>query len=77
MIGDGDDGPGATTGGNLAAFIPSLLRRWWREAPDRAHLRVDGTLLFVDVSGFTALTERLAAAGRSGSEDIANVIGSV
>jgi class 3 adenylate cyclase/tetratricopeptide (TPR) repeat protein len=47
------------------------------EDPDTRHRTVDGTLLFVDVSGFTALTERLATRGKVGSEEITDVIGSV
>jgi class 3 adenylate cyclase len=38
---------------------------------------VEGTLVFVDVSGFTALTERLAAKGKAGAEEITEVIGTV
>jgi class 3 adenylate cyclase/tetratricopeptide (TPR) repeat protein len=34
-------------------------------------------MLFVDVSGFTALTEKLAARGKAGAEEITDVIGSV
>ena len=34
-------------------------------------------MLFVDVSGFTALTERLAKGGKVGAEEITDVIGSV
>jgi class 3 adenylate cyclase/tetratricopeptide (TPR) repeat protein len=47
------------------------------EDPSARHRTVDGTLLFVDVSGFTALTERLATRGKVGSEEITDVIGSV
>ncbi len=35
---------------------------------------VRGSLLFSDVSGFTALSERLAALGRQGAEDLTEVI---
>jgi class 3 adenylate cyclase/tetratricopeptide (TPR) repeat protein len=45
--------------------------------PEAVHRRLEGTLLFVDVSGFTALTERLAARGKVGAEEITDVIGAV
>ena len=35
---------------------------------------VDGTVVFVDVSGFTALSERLARRGREGAEQITDTI---
>src|SRR5206468_5692990 len=38
---------------------------------------VDGTAAFVDVSGFTALSEQLARKGREGAEQITEVIGRV
>ena len=50
---------------------------WLHRSPEAVHRRVEGTLLFVDVSGFTALTERLAARGKVGAEEITDVIGAV
>ena len=50
---------------------------WLADTPDELHKRLEGTLLFVDVSGFTALTERLAARGKVGAEEISDVIGAV
>jgi class 3 adenylate cyclase/predicted ATPase len=38
---------------------------------------VDGTLVFVDVSGFTALSERLAQRGKVGAEQLTDVLNSV
>ena len=37
---------------------------------------VDAALLFVDVSGYTALTERLSALGRVGSETLTDIVNS-
>ena len=34
------------------------------------HLRVEGTAVVVDISGFTTLSEQLAAAGREGTEQL-------
>jgi class 3 adenylate cyclase/tetratricopeptide (TPR) repeat protein len=42
--------------------------------PDRTHRVVDGTLAFLDLSGFTKLTERLARVGRSGPEEISDIL---
>ena len=38
---------------------------------------VEGSLGFVDISGFTALSERLAALGRVGAEELTEVLGRV
>ena len=49
-------------------------RRGTRGALPRA---VDGTLVFADVSGFTALTERLSRQGRIGAEEIVEALNRV
>lgn len=67
----------AGTAGTLASFVPRLALDWLHESPGAVHRRLGGTLLFVDVSGFTALTERLAARGKVGAEEISDVIGAV
>ena len=38
----------------------------WRE--------VEGTLAFVDISGFTAMSERLAKLGKAGAEEVTDVM---
>ena len=38
---------------------------------------VEGSLLFADISGFTRLSERLAARGRAGAEEVASLVGEV
>lgn len=70
-----DSGPATT--GVLASFLPrerlarlsapTPLARPWAE-------RVEGAVLFVDVSGFTRLTERLSLQGAIGSEQLSRVI---
>jgi class 3 adenylate cyclase/tetratricopeptide (TPR) repeat protein len=55
-------------GDPFAPFVPRLVRSW---PADRGHQRRDGTLVFVDISGFTALSERLARKGRVGAEEVA------
>jgi class 3 adenylate cyclase/tetratricopeptide (TPR) repeat protein len=61
----------------LAPYVPRLALEWLEDSPSAVHRHIAGTLLFVDVSGFTALTERLAARGKVGAEEITDVIGSV
>jgi len=56
--------------------VPRVALEWLAERPDERHRRVEATLVFVDVSGFTALTERLAARGRAGAEEITEIVGS-
>jgi class 3 adenylate cyclase len=55
-------------GETLKPYVPRLLIEWVRETPDASYRAVDGSLAFVDISGFTALTERLARRGKIGAE---------
>jgi predicted ATPase/class 3 adenylate cyclase len=50
---------------------------WLREEPDRRHRTVEGSMVFADISGFTALSERLAARGRFGAEELVEVLSRV
>ena len=67
--------PAATA---LAAFVPGPVARMAAalalEAPESAFLGGDGVVLFGDISGFTALTERLA---REGAEVLSEILESV
>ena len=60
---------------SVEPYAPRLLLSWLSEHPAEAHHRIDGSLVFVDVSGFTALSERLARRGKVGAEDVAGTIG--
>jgi class 3 adenylate cyclase/tetratricopeptide (TPR) repeat protein len=59
------------------SYAPRLALRWLAEAPDERHRRVDGSLVFLDISGFTRLSERLAAHGRAGAEEVVGLVGTV
>jgi predicted ATPase/GGDEF domain-containing protein len=59
----------------LAPYVPRIAGEWERDAPDQAWRCVDGTLVFVDISGFTALSERLARRGRIGAEELTDMLG--
>lgn len=58
----------------LTAYVPRVLLEW----PDGIHHRtLEGTLVHIDISGFTAMSERLAAKGKVGAEEVAGVLSSV
>src|SRR5829696_281147 len=52
----------------LKPYVPRLVVEWLRSYPDELHREIDASLVFVDISGFTALTERLARKGKVGAE---------
>src|SRR5262249_40596451 len=57
--------------GAYAPYLPALARTW----PGNALFReLDATLVSVDLSGFTALSERLAQKGKAGVEELILVI---
>jgi class 3 adenylate cyclase/tetratricopeptide (TPR) repeat protein len=60
---------------SLVPYIPAVAVDWILDEPDRTWREVDGSLVFVDVSGFTALSERLAKRGRVGAEELTEIIG--
>ena len=62
---------------SLRRHIPELAIEWALQEPDRAWRMVDGSLCFADISGFTALAERLALRGRSGGEELVETLSRV
>jgi class 3 adenylate cyclase/tetratricopeptide (TPR) repeat protein len=54
----------------LTPYVSRLSLDWLTETPDLKMREIDGTLAFVDISGFTRLTELLAARGKSGAEEL-------
>lgn len=62
----------------LASFVPSLVARRLLEHPDPPSApegeRFDAAALFADISGFTALAERLARTGPSGVEALSELL---
>ena len=58
----------------LRPYVPGFVVDWLRDRPQVRHRSVDGTLAFVDVSGFTRLTERLAARGKAGAEEMSDLL---
>ena len=55
----------------FAPFVPRLLQSW--PEGERYQSR-EGSMLFMDISGFTALSERLAKRGRIGSEQVSDAL---
>jgi hypothetical protein len=51
--------------------LPALARSWPAGSPYR---QLDATLVSVDLSGFTALSERLAQKGKAGAEELILVV---
>ncbi|HYZ91566.1 MAG TPA: tetratricopeptide repeat protein [Actinomycetota bacterium] len=66
-----DSAPGGSPpGADLTPFVPRLVPQWVTEAPNAKHRSIPGTLVFTDLSGFTAMSERLAALGKVGAEEM-------
>jgi len=63
--------------GGLDPYVPRVASEWDLHAPDSHWRTVDGTLVFVDISGFTNLSERLARRGRIGAEELTAVLNRV
>ncbi len=65
----------------LNPFVPAPVARMAQalglDAPAPAFLSGDGVVLFCDISGFTALTERLAHEGLDGAEVLSRILESV
>src|SRR5258706_13982394 len=63
----------------LEAFLPSHLVRALARGIPRAPRaeKVHAALLLSDISGFTALTEKLQAKGRQGAEEVAVAVNAV
>jgi len=59
----------------LRPYLPRLLIKWLAERSDDRHRTVDGSIAFVDISGFTKLSERLAKLGKVGAEELTDAIG--
>jgi class 3 adenylate cyclase len=62
----------------LRPYMPRLLIGWLAEDPGSMLREVEGTIVFVDISGFTKMSERLARkGGKVGAEEVTDVIGAV
>jgi class 3 adenylate cyclase/tetratricopeptide (TPR) repeat protein len=66
-----DEGAEKPDAAHLARYLPALLADWDEGVRYRT---VEGTVAFVDISGFTKLSERLAKHGRIGAEALTETI---
>lgn len=58
----------------LAPYVPRFVVDWARHHDGESWRVVEGSLLSADISGFTALSERLAAMGRAGAEELTDLL---
>ncbi len=54
--------------------MPLLVIDWLERTPELTARAVEGTGVFADISGFTQLTEKLAARGRVGAEEMGDTL---
>ena len=65
---------GSTSSSELVSFVPRLTIDWLRDRPDDLWRQVDGTVAFIDISGFTAMSEQLSSRGKAGAEEVTEVM---
>jgi class 3 adenylate cyclase/tetratricopeptide (TPR) repeat protein len=61
----------------LRPYLPRLLISWLNEQPGTIVRELEGSVVFVDISGFTKMSERLARNGKVGAEEVTDVLGGV
>jgi class 3 adenylate cyclase/tetratricopeptide (TPR) repeat protein len=61
----------------LRPYLPRLLLQWLVTSPAARWQDVEGSIVFVDISGFTKMSERLARQGKAGAEEVTDVLGPV
>ncbi len=59
----------------LSPYLPRLTIQWLANHSNANWREIDGSVVFVDISGFTKLSEHLAKRGRVGAEELADAIG--
>jgi len=64
----------AATGAIFRPYLPRLATDWERTAGSAAARVLEGSLLGLDITGFTALSERLGAKGKLGAEELITLI---
>ena len=58
----------------LVPYVPRISLEWLAGTPTARHKQIEGTLVFVDISGFTQLTERLSRKGKIGAEEMNDLL---
>jgi class 3 adenylate cyclase/tetratricopeptide (TPR) repeat protein len=62
---------------SIRPYVPRIAAEWELDAPGDLWREVPATCCFVDISGFTALSERLERRGRIGAEELTMVLNHV
>ena len=62
------------TAAGFRPYVPRLAARWRSTSPGERGRVLDGSLLGLDISGFTALSERLQEKGKLGAEELITLI---
>jgi class 3 adenylate cyclase len=73
----GEPGDASARAPELAGYLAPTHLIWLDSEPESSWRELDATYVFGDVSGFTALGERLARRGRMGSETLTDAITAV
>ena len=58
-------------------YVTRVASDWDETAPGERWQSIDGSIVFVDISGFTNLSEKLARRGRIGAEELTSVLSRV
>ncbi len=66
-----------TRTGVFDPYVTRVASDWDQNAPGELWQSIDGSLVFVDISGFTNLSEKLARQGRIGAEELTSVLSRV
>ena len=77
MVMSGKQRPDSQVAGGLRRHIPELAIEWALDCPEQRWRSIEGTLVFADISGFTALAERLSHRGRIGGEELVETLSRV
>jgi class 3 adenylate cyclase/tetratricopeptide (TPR) repeat protein len=61
----------------LLSHVPRLVLGWEGALEGNLYRRLDGSMAFVDISGFTAMSERLAGLGKEGAEEVSDIVNAI
>jgi class 3 adenylate cyclase/tetratricopeptide (TPR) repeat protein len=75
IVRDGVAVPPSQAADRARLYVPRFLQQRLAENAAGRAWRAEGTAVLVDISGFTALSERLSRRGREGAEQISGAIG--
>jgi class 3 adenylate cyclase/tetratricopeptide (TPR) repeat protein len=65
------------TSARLRPYLPRIVISWLQETPGTLVRELDGTAVFIDISGFTKMSERLARHGKVGAEEVTEILNDV